>query len=197
MTYLDRVLADAADRPAWELARATVLGASDAANFSKLESVDKYVLSKLKSGNWGGNSFTAAGHTWEPRMLAWFPEIEPNTLLVHSVNKPGFAATPDGWSLSDDGRMRLAECKLKHHPIKGPTLGERRQIVWAQYCWDASETDFIWQECDEDGAPTHLEPHMLVIPRDEALLHSVLTIGHQVLAKLRAAIAFRAELDAA
>jgi hypothetical protein len=181
MTYLDRIVADSKDRPAWMLGRESLLGASDASGFSKLASVDLYALAKLKSGSFRGNAYTESGNTWEPRMLNWFG-IPQNTLLIHSENERFFGATPDGIEITPTGEIILSEGKAKHNMIvTGPTPKERRQVAWAQMVFgpDCRRTKFIWQEIVDD-APRRLEPHILIIDRDEELIAGLRTIGFLV-----------------
>lgn len=192
-TWQDRILDDGTDRDRWLTAREPVLGASDAAGFAKRESVPLYVLAKLKHGRFTGNRYTEAGHEWEPRMLDWFG-IPQNTCLVHAEDEPGFAATPDGVQITADGEVILAECKVIHDRIiTGPTPAFLRQMWWAQYCFGATRTKFMWQEL-VDGVPRRLEPHIQVIDRDDREINKLLTIARPVLAGVRAAREFEKEL---
>lgn len=193
--YLDRVLADSSDRENWLRVRADgVLGASDAANFAKAESVDLYAVAKLKSGQFRGNRYTESGNLWEPRMLAHFG-IPQNTLLIHAEGEPGYAATPDGIEVvPSTGEVILAECKAIHDRIiKGPSRAFLRQMWWAQYCVGATRTKFIWQEL-VDGVPRRLEPHIVIVDRDDAEIRKLLRIAGPVLHKVRLARAYESEM---
>lgn len=193
--FADRILADSADRPDWLVKRETVIGASDAAKYSKLESVPLYALAKLRP-SWGGNRYTESGNEWEPRMLAHFG-IPRNTLLVHALNEPGFAATPDGVEILPSGEVVLSEAKAKHNRVvAGPTPAERRQVWWAQYCWGAHRTKWIWQEL-MDGVPRRYEPHIIIIDRDDDEIDKMLRIARPVLDRVRIARAHMKELVAA
>jgi hypothetical protein len=188
MTYIDRIVADSADRADWMIKRQPLLGASDAAGFAKIQSVDLYALAKLKSGSFRGNSYTESGNTWEPRMLAHFG-IPRNTLLIHSEDEPGFGATPDGIEITPSGEIILAEAKAKHGMVvTKPTPKERRQVAWAQMVFgpDCRRTKFIWQEIVDD-APRRLEPHIQIIDRDDEMIAGLRTIGFLVLDKVRRA----------
>ncbi len=193
----DRVLADSTDRQTWLDVRADgVIGASDAAGFAKFESRDKYVLTKLKSGSFKGNAYTDSGNLWEHRMLDHFG-IPRNTLLIASSIERGFAATPDGVEITPTGEIIPAECKAIHGRIvKGPTPAQRRQVWWAQFCLGAVRTKFIWQELDADWIPRRLEPHILVIDRDDAEIAKLLRIAYPVLRGVRDARAYESELSA-
>lgn len=196
MTWRDRVLSDGIDKEEWLAARAYRLGASDAKSWSKVESIPLYLHSKLKDGNWGGNTYTRSGHDWEPRMLAW-AGIPHNTALIHADGEPGFVATPDGIRDRADGSILLAECKARHEGKKWqPSLGERRQIAWAQYVAgpEALESAFIAVQVDPEGNPLDLEPHIQLVPRDELLIERLLTIARPLLAQLDAARAFEREI---
>lgn len=201
MSYLDRILDDGTDRERWLAARANcVIGASDAAGYVKPESVDKYVAAKLKASGFHGNAFTEAGHEWEPRLLAAVG-VEQSTLLIHSPAEPGFAATPDGLTVTPAGII-LGEAKIKHNKIvSGPTAKEFRQVAWQMFCvgWeDVLHTEFVWGELVNgelrNGA---IEPKRLrIFPADvEHLLPPMIDIATPVLARLRAARQFEREMN--
>ncbi len=197
MTWRDRVLDDGTDRERWALTRHNVVGASDAKSLSKPESVDKYLLAKLKDdGAFHGNAYTAQGHRWEPMMLAW-AGVNENVALIHSPDEVGFAATPDG--VGDV----IAECKAKHNRVvTGPTLPEKRQIAWQFLCLpEFDRLMWLWMEIDEHGEPFHDEPKYVEFRRDDAelvnLTQLMLPIATDLLARLRAARAFEQELNAA
>lgn len=193
MSYLDRVLADSADRTNWN--RDSFIGASDAATFAREESIRKYVLAKLKDGQFRGNAYTEAGHRWEPEILDWFG-IPHNTLTFHAEDEPGFAATPDGIEVLPSGELVLAEVKVIHGRVHtGPTPSHLRQIWWAQYVMGARRTKYLWREL-VDGVPRRLEPHIQIIERDDAALSKLLRIARPVLAGVRAAREFERSLAA-
>lgn len=195
MTWRDRILADGIDREEWLAARASRLGASDAAKWAKPESLPLYLRSKLTT-DFGGNAYTLSGHAWEPRCLAW-AGIPQNTALIHANGEPGFVATPDGIRERADGTVLLAECKARHNGKKWePTPAERRQVAWAQYVIgpEAGETAFIAVQVDENGDPLDLEPHIQLIPRDDLLIERLLVIARPLLAQLDAARAFEKEI---
>ena len=197
MSWRERILADGTDRDAWAHARRPVLGASDFAKLAKRESVDKYLLAKLKdNGSFHGNTYTAQGHRWEPMMLAW-AGIPQNTALIHSPGERGFAATPDGIGGS------IAECKAKHNRVvTGPTLPEKRQIAAQFLCLpEFDRLHWIWMEIDEHGEPFHDEPKHIEFRRDDAelvnLTDRMMPIATELLARLRAARAMEEEMNAA
>lgn len=198
MSHLDRILDDGSDRDRWKGRRRGRIGASNAAKFSKIESVDLYVLDLLNDRGWAGNSFTESGHRWEPMMLA-YAGIPQNLALFHAPDEEGYAATPDGLTT---GRIRLAECKAKHDRIvTGPTLGEWRQVAWQFLVIpEAEECEFIWAEI-VDGKLRGDEPKSITIPRTSPkvieLQNKLLPIAREVLPRLRAAIEFEKEMTAA
>ncbi|MEN0084031.1 MAG: recombinase [Leifsonia sp.] len=193
MNHLDRVLADSADRAHWN--RDSFIGASDAANYAREESIQKYILAKLKDGRFQGNAYTEAGHRWEPEILDWFG-VPHNTLTFHAEGERGFAATPDGIEVLPSGELVLAEVKVIHGRVHtGPTPAHLRQIWWAQYVLGARRTKYLWREL-VDGVPRRLEPHIQIIERDDAALSKLLRIARPVLAGVRAAREFERSLAA-
>jgi hypothetical protein len=198
MSWTERIVADSTDRPNWLKLRQPMLGASDAAGFAKITSADLYTLAKLKSGSFKGNAYTESGNVWEPRMLSWFG-LTQNTLLVHAEGEPSFGATPDGIEVLSSGEIILSECKAFHDQIvTKPKPTFLRQMWWAQMVFgpDCRRTRFIWQEL-ADGAPRRLEPHILIIERDEEQIAALKKIGVIVLDGIRRARDFERELEAA
>lgn len=186
MSYLDRIVADSVDRETWLAARPGIIGASDVAHYSKLESADKYVLAKLGSGKFTGNSWTESGNEWEPIMLGMLG-IPRNTLLVHAEGNPQHAATPDGVEVLPDGEIVLTEAKAIHgRIIDGPTIAHLRQMWWAQYCWGARRSKFVWQEI-QNGQPRRLEPHVVMVDRDDTQIDKLKIIADRVLEGIAAA----------
>lgn len=199
MSYLDRILNDGKDRDSWLLARHPVIGASDAAKFSKLASVPLYLADKLKTNTFHGNASTESGHRWEPMMLAW-AGIPQNLALIHSPEDVGFGSTPDG--IKTGSRLVMAECKAKHMKIvTGPTLGEWRQLAW-QFITvpEAEETEFIWAEIVNDELRGN-EPKNLTVKRGDPKIREVtdqiMPIARDLLPRLRAALQFEKEMNAA
>jgi hypothetical protein len=201
VSWWDRILDDGTNRERWLAARADcVIGASDAAGYVKPESEDKYVAAKLKPSNFGGNSYTEAGHEWEPRLLAAVG-LPQSTYLIHSPAERGFAATPDSIETTPGGIV-LGEAKIKHNRIvNGPTPREFRQVAWQMFCagWDeVAYTEFVWGELvDGELRMKALEPkHLRIYPRDvEHLLEPMIAIATPVLARLRAARDFAKEIE--
>lgn len=206
MSYLDRMLADGSDREAWKAARFPVIGASDAKTLAKPGSVHLYLAAKLKREVFTGNVFTDNGYRWEPIVLGW-AGYEHNQALFHAPDEPGFAATPDGIRDLGNGRLALAECKVKHVALdkrcKGPVLGEWRQVAWQFRVFpEADYIDWCCAEVDKNGDQEDLiddEPWALRIypddPKVVALQQQIEPIAVDLIARLRAALAFEKELS--
>lgn len=205
MSYLERVLADGTSRDAWKAARFPVIGASDAKVLSKPQSVHLYLAQKLKRDVFTGNVFTDNGYRWEPIVLGW-AGYQHNQALFHAPDEPGFAATPDGIQELSDGRVALAECKVKHVTVdkrtKGPTLPEWRQLAWQFRVFPEAEwIDWCCADVDKNGDQEDLiddEPWALRVRRDDP---KILTIQQQIepiardlLTRLRAALEFEREM---
>jgi hypothetical protein len=196
-----RVVADSADREFWTLVRSTGLGASDAAAFAKLESVELYVRAKLKERTkpFLGNAYTETGNRWEEPALA-SAGFKRNTLMFRSHDNEGFLATPDGLKLRD-GQLVLAEAKTLLVRDFDPDVWEpkappthRRQIAWAQYVLGAASTDYIVLPYDEQHRPLLMLPVVVQIPRDDELIARLITIATPVLAAMKAAADFERTL---
>lgn len=190
----DRVVADSVDPAAWHHARIGKLGASDAAGFAKVESVERYVRAKLMPNRFEGNQYTRAGHTWEPSLMT-YAGLDHNTRMFRHESIPEFVATPDGVKITPTGQVILGEAKVKHKPTKGPNPAELRQVAWAQFVCDAVATIWVWLEVEPvTGEPTDLEPQKLIITRDDDRIRDLVTIANPVLAAMRSAASFESTL---
>lgn len=193
---LGRAVADSRDRPAWLATRPGRIGGSDAAGFSKIESVPSYVRAKL-SQEFRGNAYTRHGNDREARMLRAY-HLEQNTLMFRSKDDPRHVATPDGVLVSGyDGRIIIAECKTTSKPLRKVPLGYLRQCLWNMYVIGASECLFIW-ELHQGFVALEAEPESILIRLDEHAeeLQQIITIADAVLDGLAAAETFRKELSA-
>jgi hypothetical protein len=203
----DRILADGTNREAWKAARYPVIGASDAKTLAKPVSIPLYLASKLKRDVFTGNVFTENGYRFEPMFLGW-AGYDHNVALIHAPDEPGFAATPDGIKYLPSGEVQLAECKVKHvdpaKRTKGPTLGEWRQLAWQfRVIPEAILIDWIWGDVDKNTGGDDLiddEPKFIRIypdqPKIVQLRAELEPIATELLARLRAALAFEKELTA-
>lgn len=192
LSYLDRVLADSADRASWMEARGPRIGASDAAKFAKPESVPLYIDGKVNPPRFAGNATTENGNRWEPMLLAW-AGIPQNTLFIHHPEEEGFAATPDGLEVSGS-RMRLAEIKTKHNKIiSEPTPAELRQVAWQIHVLQEAEcVVWVWGEVVQVNGDWELRedsPKSIVYERTDPLIigiqNKLIPIATEVLAGMR------------
>jgi hypothetical protein len=191
---LSRVIADSRDPEQWHGARVGRIGASDAAKFSKIESVESYVRAKLNT-SFTGNASTALGHQWEVAALAaagW----QQNTLMFVHPEEDGFMATPDGVRAATDGvTPELAEMKLTSKPKATIPLAHRRQMWWQQLVMGANQTEYLEMPYDENGHPIGLEPNRIWFDRDEREIEKLLVIARPVLRILRATIEMQKEFS--
>lgn len=199
-SYQDRAVVDSLDSDAWHAVRPAGIGASDAASFAKLESVELYVRAKLRERSFGGNSHTEVGHRWEGPAVA-YAGFEFNTWMYRSEDEEGFFATPDGIRVGADGALELAEAKTLLVRDYDPDLWQpkippahRRQVAWAQYVLDAARTAYVVLPRGEDGTPLAMTPEIITIERDDTEISRLLTIAHPVLAAMRAARAYERTL---
>lgn len=206
MSWNDRILADGLDRDLWKIARFPVIGASDAARLSKMESVPLYLAGKLKREIFTGNVFTDNGYRWEPMILGW-AGFQHNVALFHAPDEEGFAATPDGLRDLGGNQVGLGEVKVKHVTVdkrtKGPTLPEWRQIAWQFRVFpEAAFLDWCWGDVDKDGDQEELmddEPKFVrIYPDDPKILDlqkQIEPIARELLTRLRVSLQFERELN--
>lgn len=188
-----RYVVDQRDREAWAAARTRAIGASEAAKFSKIESVPLYVKGKMHNP-FQGNMATGHGNQREEHILAAY-HVRQNTLMFHAELNRRFVATPDGITIGADGRIILTQVKTTDHPFKTIPLGYRRQCWWEQYVLGADRTLFVWEE-HRNYQPVGMEPESCWIDRDDEELAKMLAIGGLVLSALDEYDEFTKELQA-
>lgn len=176
--YQLRAIADQNDAPVWKAARVGRIGASDAAKYSKLESVALYAADKMAPG-YEGSMYTQHGHIREPEILAQL-DIPQNTIMFGMSGNDRFSATPDGIKGN-----RLAQVKTTIKPFKTIPLGYRRQVWWEQMVMGPQFqiTDFIWEQYSlVNGKPVaEWDIHVVPIERDEEQISKMVTIALEVL----------------
>lgn len=191
---LDRVVADsAADPEGWRRARPSHIGASDAAKYAKVTSVESYLRSKLH-GTFDGNSFTANGHLFEPAIVAHMG-MTHNTRMFHHPEFPVFSATPDALDVMN-GVVVNGEAKVKHKVVDGPNPGELRQVAFAQYVLGAAYSKWAWLTLDPDTHRPVADPQVILLDSLDLadVLGPVLEIAHQVAAGMLRAAAIQKEM---
>jgi hypothetical protein len=176
--FLNRVVADSLDRPAWLAARVGKIGASNAAGYALIESAPVYLRSLLKKG-WQGNAYADHGHSREPHILRAFG-VDQNTLMFASATNPLHVATPDGYKVSPTGDVVLVQVKTTSKPITKLSPGYYRQCLWEQYVCDTDRTLFAWEE-HRDFRPVRLDPESMIVYRNESEIRKLITIANIVL----------------
>lgn len=196
LAFLERTLADSADRESWLNVHDKVIGSSTAGKFAKASSVETYVRQILEPRTFHGSAATESGNRWEPMLLAW-SGAEANSLLIHHPENERFGATVDGTRYTADGLV-IVETKAKHNKvITGPTPYEIRQLAWQLHCIpEASRAEWVWGELIERDGEWVLrrDPLTLVFHRDHpaivAATSLIVPIAHDVLAALDAVPTF-------
>lgn len=185
LTLEQRALADLNDHEAWTRARdgsdgTFRIGASDAAKYAKLDSVDKYIRAKLMP-SWSGGRFADWGNTREPIILAEHG-YEQNTIMYRSHISDKYVATPDGIDLK---RHRLAQVKTTVERFKTIPAHYRRQVWWEQFVMgpEYTQSDFIFEhhrKVDDQFIP-EFDSTVVVIDRDEEQINKMIEIAIEVL----------------
>lgn len=181
------ILADHRQVDVWKAARVGRIGASDAASYARLESVNKYVAAKLMP-MWDGSEFSSWGNQREPIILAdW--GYEQNHMMFASDVNPRFVCTPDGIG------TRLCQVKTTNKDFRSKRTNEilvpanyRRQVWWEQMVMgpEYTETDFIFEHYERVNGilvPDY-ESTRVVIERDEGEIAKMIQIAELVLHQL-------------
>lgn len=193
--WRDRIVDDGSNRESWLGARHMRIGASDAAGFARVSSVEKYVKAKLTPG-FGGNESTESGNDWESALLT-ARAFESSKALIRHPYEERFVATPDAIR-EDEAGVHLAEVKTKHMQIvSGPKPHEIRQMAWQLFVMpEAVDVEFIWGEIVRDersivGWKLRRPVQHIVFTRDDpkivAATELIVPIARLVLPQLTAA----------
>lgn len=183
---MKRAIADARERDEWLEAREGRIGASDAASFSKFESIQKYARAKMMP-QWGGGAYSHWGHEREPVILETVG-YEQNHKMYRSHDSEFFVATPDG---IDADRLRLAQVKTTLHGFKTIPPKYQRQMWWEQFVMgpDWRVTDFIYEvntEINGEFTPA-FAPVVIPFERDDEAIEKLVVIATAVLASVNEA----------
>ncbi len=193
--YLDRIVASSDDRDAWLTARNNGVTATNAGKLASLDSIESILKSKFFDG-FTGNPATEWGLEREPYLVKW-AGFEQNKYLFHAESNPRFMATPDGIrpAIGDcDGVLELCQVKTTGKPMKSIPAHYRRQIQWEMFVMGAARCYFVWEEHD-NFVPTHLEPKLEIIERDDEAIASLVKLASVLLTQLDGAIAFEKEMQ--
>ena len=128
------------------------------------------------------NPYMAFGRAWEGPISMHLKDnygVMPNDWLIRHDNHRHHLATPDGLTL---GHHAIAEIKTTGkdwNPERIP-VQYRRQVQWQLHVTGADFSYFAWLLREErDGAflPAWFEPKVITIPRDEAMIASLVKVA--------------------
>jgi len=193
--YLDRIVASSDDRDAWLTARNNGVTATNAGKLASLDSIESILKSKFFDG-FTGNPATEWGLEREPYLVQW-ANFDQNKYLFRAESNPRFMATPDGIRYFENTAQReleLCQVKTTGKPMKSIPAHYRRQIQWEMFVMGAARCYFVWEEHD-NFVPTHLEPKLEIIERDDEAIASLVKLASVLLTQLDGAIAFEKEMQ--
>ncbi len=148
------------------------------------------------SASFHGNQYTDYGNMREPIILDWVERrfsLSASDALIRHADFPQHLATPDGYGVDYDDRLRLVEVKTsKHSQEPGPldqnnvlqmslvddahraghfwTNGYYDQMQWQMWVTGADVTLFVWEQHDDQWPmprPLRMEPEWCWVARDE------------------------------
>lgn len=181
-----RIVADSTDRVGWLRARSRGITATDVAGLSTPASIDRAAQQKLYGSGFSGNAYTDHGRAREPEIARWVAAthgIQPSSHLFHSVPERRHLATPDGLSVTADGRVLLSEIKTTTKPWRSVPRAYLRQIWWQQYVLGAERTLVVWEE-HKDFVPVADEPLCRWIDRDDTEIAGLVRLANGLIDEL-------------
>ncbi|WP_291053653.1 hypothetical protein [Herbiconiux sp.] len=154
-----RSLGNDSNREAWLHARLNVVTATEAKTLYKGSAQDKakVVREKVEGSSFSGNQYTEWGKHREPFIVDAIAGFGLQTCgeLVHAVENPRHAATPDQIGVDFDGLIVLGEIKTSKHDMsfgspKFDQAGYLFQMVWQGYCVGARRVLYTFEQHDDD-----------------------------------------------
>lgn len=210
-----RSLGSDADREAWLLARRSVVTATEAKRLllggpKERQDAQAEMLHEKVTGeqSFTGNHFTQWGKLREPVILdelAGRGVVECG-LLVHAVENPRHAATPDGVVIGFDGDVEaLVEIKTSKNdvsPGSGKTFdGYNLQMQWQMHCTGATRVLYVWERHDNvwgtqdmdaltlENGPTPNPLRTAWVERDQSVIDQMVERADAFLVRLDEALA--------
>lgn len=209
-----RSLGSDADREAWLLARRSVVTATEAKRLlmggpKERQDAQAEMLREKVTGeqSFTGNHFTQWGKLRESVILdelAGRGVVECG-LLVHAVENPRHAATPDGLVLGFDGEVEaLVEIKTSKNDV-GPGTGKvfdgyLLQMQWQMHCTGADRVLYVWERHNNVWGTTDMDALTLAngpapgplrvawVERDQSVIDQMVEKADAFLAELDKAI---------
>lgn len=160
----------------WLDARAEGVTASEAPKLSPT-TFGSILAEKLNGSTFRGNAHTERGHKRESEILSdleWVTEskILPNRHVWASTRNRRHLATPDGFQILADGRVRGVEVKNHKHGWEMPKrvipADHYDQMQFGMHVLDLDEWLYGWEVMGEGGTPPTEDPQYRVVERDQA-----------------------------
>lgn len=132
---------------------------------------------KLNGSTFRGNGHTERGHERESEILTdleWATEskIYPNRHVWAAASNRRHLATPDGFQLLPDGRIRGAEVKSHQHGWKMPKrvipADHYDQMQFGMHVLGLDEWLYGWEVMGSDGSAPTEDPQFRIVERDQA-----------------------------
>ncbi|KIP90182.1 hypothetical protein RU09_11930 [Microbacterium sp. MEJ108Y] len=132
---------------------------------------------KLNGSTFRGNAHTERGHDRESEILTdleWATEskIYPNRHVWAAASNRRHLATPDGFQILADGRIRGAEVKSHQHGWKMPKrvipTDHYDQMQFGMHVLGLDEWLYGWEIMGPDGSAPTEDPQFRIVKREQA-----------------------------
>jgi len=160
----------------WLDARAEGATASEVPKLSPT-TWSKLLSEKLNGSKFRGNRHTERGHDREPEILSdleWVTEskILPNRHVWAAAANRRHLATPDGFQILPDGRVRGVEVKSHQHGWEAPKKVIPKehydQVQFGMHVLGLDEWLYGWEIMGEGGTAPAADPQHRIVPRDQS-----------------------------
>jgi len=182
-----RIIADSRDRVGWMRARSRGITATDVAQLTSGNAIQRAADAKLSGGSsFSGNAYTAHGRRREPEIAAWVAAthaIQPSSALFHAEVEKRHLATPDGISVDASGRVTLCEIKTTNKTWRSIPRTYLRQVWWQQHVLGAERTLVVWEE-HSDFVPVGDEPRCAWVDRDDREIRMLVGLATELIDEL-------------
>ncbi|WEK60536.1 MAG: YqaJ viral recombinase family protein [Candidatus Microbacterium colombiense] len=174
----------------WLDARADGVTASEVPKLSPT-TWSSLLSEKLNGSKFRGNAHTERGHDREPEILSdleWATEskIYPNRHVWAAAANRRHLATPDGFQILPNGRIRGAEVKNHKHGWKPPKRVIPRdhydQMQFGMHVTGLDEWLYGWEIMGADGTAPTADPEFRIVKRNQARIDELVAAADAFLA---------------
>ena len=189
MIAADRFVETSDNYEAWLTARRTGVTATEVAKAATPAGFREVTANRVNPQPVEVNDFMRFGsdnEAWIARVLKRDFDLMPNRWLIAAEGEPQHMATPDALSLTHEwiGEIKTGGTAPLKGGLLNPPIAHRRQMQWQLWCTGAQSCVYAFMLRAESAGvfvPAWLEPLIVLVPRDEAMIADLVKVADQLL----------------